>query len=330
LASPAEPPLPDGAAAARIAAADLDELSPVELIERMAISLQRRRAKLASAVSETAIASAAPIAMAPPALVETAAPEVSGFAPAEAPPTIAEPVLPAWTAAEIGVEPVLPAETEPAELTWPIVPPPSGLSLPAALRPIDFSEYEDDEDDLASYIPPRTFDMPSAPAQPALDEAADPPVVPASAPVEAADEVADEEEQVPEESYSSLLDIGRPTDQRPQLVRIEEPEAEVDAVEPVVIFPGRSARFDPPPPPVVPQPQLVPAAVEQLVPEAIEQPTATPQLRRFDAPSADAPPANAAVAPSGAASPVLARDPAETERALRSALATLQRMSGAA
>ena len=162
-----------------------------------------------------------------------------------------------------------------------------------------------------------------------MDEAAAPHLVPASAPVEAADEVADEEEQVPEESYSSLLDIGRPSDQRPQLVRIEEPEAEVDAVEPVVIFPGRSARFDPPQP-VAPQPQLVPAPVEQLVPAVVEQPAAAPQLRRFDAPSADAPPANAAVAPSGAASQVPARDPAETERALRSALATLQRMSGAA
>jgi hypothetical protein len=45
-------------------------------------------------------------------------------------------------------------------------------------------------------------------------------------------------------------------------------------------------------------------------------------LRRFDAPTA--------AAPATAAGTNAVQDPAETERALRSALATLQRMSGAA
>ncbi len=83
---------------------------------------------------------------------------------------------------------------------------------------------------------------------------------------------------VPEENYSSLLDIGRPVEQRQQFIRIEEPEPEADVVEPVVIFPGRAARaenrFDTPP-------DTLPGMQEDLAPAPAAE--GSPSLRRFDA-----------------------------------------------
>lgn len=53
-------PSAHGSAAERIASAPLDELSPVELLERLAISIERRRAA-AKAVADTAVAQAEPV-----------------------------------------------------------------------------------------------------------------------------------------------------------------------------------------------------------------------------------------------------------------------------
>jgi hypothetical protein len=79
----------------------------------------------------------------------------------------------------------------------------------------------------------------------------------------------------------------------------------------VVIFPGQAMRagirFAPP----SEGPLVAPAAAPQSLGEV------PAQQRRFDAPPAQA-------------QSVPARNPEETERALRSALSTLQRMSGAA
>ena len=81
----------------------------------------------------------------------------------------------------------------------------------------------------------------------------------------------------------------------PEFVRIEERGEPLTAVEPVVIFPGQMATA---------------------------QPVA---LRRFDAPNA-----GFAGGAGAAAVAIPAIDPAEAELALRSALANLQRISGAA
>lgn len=95
-----------------------------------------------------------------------------------------------------------------------------------------------------------------------------------------------------DEAFASLLTIEMP---RHEFVRVEEPEQPVAAIEPVVIFPGQMA--------------AAPAA----------------PLRPFDAPAAAL-----AGAPVAQAQAVPVIDPAEAELALRSALANLQRISGAA
>ncbi|MFN9580953.1 MAG: hypothetical protein ACK56H_13015 [Novosphingobium sp.] len=111
-------------------------------------------------------------------------------------------------------------------------------------------------------------------------------------PVEPEVEVEAEIEAVPEEAIASLLSIEMP---RQEFVRIDEPEEPVANIEPVVIFPGQIAAA-----PVTP-------------------------LRPFDGPAAAM-----HGAPVAAAQAVPAVDPAEAERALRLALANLQRISGAA
>jgi hypothetical protein len=90
----------------------------------------------------------------------------------------------------------------------------------------------------------------------------------------------------------------------------------------VVIFPGQDAplgtRFAKPA-------EVAAPAVEESAPvpeEFVPSDGSVAPLRRFDAPGA-------VTAPT-AINPAATQDPAEAERALRSALATLQRMSGAA
>jgi len=116
--------------------------------------------------------------------------------------------------------------------------------------------------------------------------------------------------------------------QRHGFVRIDGPEAENAAIEPVVIFPGQAARqgLGQAAPFAQPAPFAAPAPVAAEAPAA-SAPFAAElaSLRRFDDP------ANAAAGqPVAAPAAAQMQDPAETERALRAALATLQRMSGAA
>ena len=98
-----------------------------------------------------------------------------------------------------------------------------------------------------------------------------------------------------DDSYSSLLAMRNPFAQKDNgFVRIEEPEAEDGAIEPAVVFPGREQR------------------------PAFANAGASPP-RPFDQPG------------EGAAAPAVGSQPAaETDAALRAALATLQRMSGTA
>jgi hypothetical protein len=175
--------------------------------------------------------------------------------------------------------------------------PPAPIPMPAALRPVSFYHGEDhhgeDEDhaDL-SVLMPRHLTMP-APAPAPIEEAVfeDLPVEPAA--LAEAEDAQELESAVPaEEAFASLLSIEMP---RQEFVRVEEPEDAIAAIEPVVIFPGQMA--------------AAPAA----------------PLRPFDAPATaiqGAPVAQATALP--------AVDPAEAERALRLALANLQRISGAA
>lgn len=247
---------PVGSAAARIASADLEELSPVELIERLAISLQARREKAAKA-----------------------------GAGAPAAPPAASPALPdAPRAGDVA----LPTDTGPVEA--PAIP------IPAAMRPIGL-DIHDDGEQLPPFVPMRSIRLPESPVAPlagdedtdAFDAMAEP------APALPGDDDG-EESQALEDGYSSLLDLSRPANKQ-TFVRIEEPEPEDAPTEAVVLFPG------------------------QTVARGAFQPVAAP-ARPFDAPDA-VPTVREAIA-------MPQRDPEETERALRAALATLQRMSGAA
>ena len=120
--------------------------------------------------------------------------------------------------------------------------------------------------------------------------------VPAEAAIEAEAplelEVEAETETPADDAFASLLSIDMP---RQEFVRVEEVEDPAVAIEPVVIFPGQMANS-----------------------------TVAP-LRPFDAPAAAMSGAPVAQAP---AAPAVDAD--EAERALRLALANLQRISGAA
>lgn len=134
-------------------------------------------------------------------------------------------------------------------------------------------------------------DEPEEPALPPRRFAMPSQSAPANDEPELVPDVAVATDEAEDESYGSLLEMKTP--QRPAFVRIEEPVEEVAEVEPVVIFPGQAA-------------------------------AESPAVRRFDAPAAMVSPPRVAA---GQARPA---DPEETERALKAALATLQRMSGAA
>ena len=183
--------------------------------------------------------------------------------------------------------------------------------MPAALRPLAFDEDDESDFDIG-HVPPRSIGL--SPFDPT--------------PQDAGDEVAEDEGSAEEEAgaatdealedgYSSLLDLSRPAQPRQSFIRIEDPEADMAASEPepVVIFPGQAPRpFDAPAIAAAQMPQAAPATTA-LEPQA-------------EAPAAEAPRPFAAPAP--ASIPAVLADREETERALRTALATLQRMSGAA
>jgi hypothetical protein len=113
-------------------------------------------------------------------------------------------------------------------------------------------------------------------------------------PVDATEEADDE--------YGSLLGMKNPFARPQEFVRIEEPEDTDQLVEPAVTFPPARAAT---PPDVWSGPAEAPA-------------------RPFD------PPTNLADSAIRTTASAARRDPADAERSLRDALATLQRMSGAA
>lgn len=351
---PAAEPAPESSgddAVDQIHAAALEALSQVELIERLARGLQRRRA-LAGSTAPAAYAllaeafpapEEAPLAAAPPA----GASPVESAAEASAEPLVvppfqaAEPVfaapLPESTPESAPEAAAEPAATPPLAVEPIVVPP---IAMPAALRPVGL-DLDDDlgDDDLAAFLPPRHIAMPAAaPETPAPEVAgpapesapaplaealATPPfAAPSAAPLadHAADAepVAEVEDDVLADGYSSLLDLSRPAPLRTGFVRIEEPDEEVAAPEPVVVFPGQAQRF------AAARPAVEAMATAPSAPVAAVAAPAegAGALRRFDAP--------ASTGPGGApisAAPATMQDREEAERALRTALATLQRMS---
>ncbi|HVR90395.1 MAG TPA: hypothetical protein VHG29_04815 [Novosphingobium sp.] len=276
--------MPTAIAAEQIAAAPLGSLGLVELTERFALSLQRRR--------ETA------------ELAATVAVEPEVAEPVAVMPAAADPAPPSF--ARMGApEFAAPIQFEPAD----------PMAMPASLRPMNFDDFTDDEaEDFTSFLPLRRMSMPAAPAADEPIEAEHEQSTAEELDDEAAfePELASEADIDEDDGYSSLLGLSRPNSPRQQFVRIDEPAAELTEIEPVVIFPGQAARGTGPAAPFdAPAP---------------DQPSEVTALRRFDAPASAM--AGQPVATSAPVAP--AQDAEETERALRAALATLQRMSGAA
>ena len=324
------PMLSAGPAPAEIAAASLHDLGVVQLSERLALALQARRERR-SLQPTVALAVAAPtvseLADAPPPVAVVAEPEV------------AEPEAIAPEADVFAYEPQV-AEEEAVVPAPPIAAyPPPPFAARRLFAPFATDESDHDDDDEMPALA-RSLAMPrlgtSGPAEPIAESppilsdlergleilarrapkaAVKPeaPVEDASAPGEAIDpdvatglddgeDAEDLTDEVLEEGYSSLLALGSGF-QRLEAVRIEEPQS--DEIEPVVIFPGQGAR-------------------------AVGEPSSRAP---FDT-SANAPfarpgtaPAAAPAAPQGEAANQA--DPDETDRALRAALASLQRISGA-
>lgn len=213
--------------------------------------------------------------------------------PAEAPQ--AAPVVPevAPVAAEPAFVPPPPIYNvaAPHDALVPAIPP-APIPMPAALRPVSFDHHdEDDHADLSALMPRRLTMLAPEPIEDAVvEEIPTEPVIEAETALEL--EIEAEVEAEADDAFASLLSIEMP---RQEFVRVEEPEEPALAIEPVVIFPGQMASS-----------------------------TVAP-LRPFDGPAAAMPGAPVAQAP---AAPAV--DPGEAERALRLALANLQRISGAA
>ena len=183
-------------------------------------------------------------------------------------------------------------------------------AMPSALRPLDMSDSDEVNDDLASA--PLSIDFArqhpfAGPVAPTNDQAEESPPHDASfaAPEVALDisfGTADQDDSEGQDAYSSLLNMKSMLSGH-EFVRVEDKTENEDTLpEPVVVFPGQQD----------------------------EQPADNhkPNPRPFDAPTGARSAGNAG--PSPAASASEPSDPSETERALREALEKLQRMSGAA
>lgn len=324
------PAQPDGVAEPSeptAAAAPCDERLPPlaslaidDLAARLAESMRRRRvAREAAAMAAAAEPVAEQIASDPAAEPELAAPaEPEAKAEPEAAGSLPPPRFDPFANLPPIVLPEEPVEPAPA----------ATLAMPAALRPLQLDETCDD-DPLDSLLPPRLVVAPPAPAGLQAEPEAVAPAVPESFPVPAEDtdpplaETSDRDAaEAEEDNYGSLLELGQISTASP-FVRIEEPEEAGQAAEPVVIFPGQASR-----PAAIAAQFAPPASFAAPVPPApaVSDAGEVASFRRFDAPAQAGQGQPVAAAPT----PGPALDPVETERALRSALASLQRMSGAA
>ncbi len=318
-AEPAPAPLPSPALAELPVLAEPDarrpaELAMDELAVRLAQSMQRRRARTSNAPAPqdepVAAAAAATEQSIPQAEPATTVPVFTAPAAPAAP--FAAPAVSAETASAFSTEHALPRFDTPQ-------PAPTPMEPPAAMRPLSFDHLDGhDDDSLDDLLPPRSIAMPQ-PVQPVVEAPA--PQAGFSAPA-LASAPADEGSEAADAPYASLLDVELGSAPRSSFVRVEEPEDRAEAVEPVVIFPGRTARAGTAPfeAPSTANGETAPMGAAPLAAASEAVP-----FRRFDPPPA---PGQSRPVVAAAADPAL--DPAETERALRAALANLQRMSGAA
>jgi hypothetical protein len=329
-------------AADRLLAADLTALSHAELLERLALSISGKRYTGSQAAGQAFVKAgdAASFADTQPetGIDDGATPEVVELDFSS--PAAANYTRPAEDEAIAEEEEEEEEEEEVADAEKPAEDSAAGEApaapvIPAALRPIVFDDEDDgDEDILAAIVPPRSFSLDPKPIDAApnskapLDEAGagedepvtqlaelDGPLSDNCSETDGAGDHSDEEIEL-EEGYSSLLNLSRPD--RQQFVRIEEPETDAADIRPFVVFPGDESGEAAP----FAKPRQ---SRDEKPAKAQEFQAAAPELevdeRRFDRPGG-----SEGMQSSAPAEP----DPEETERSLRAALATLQKMSGAA
>jgi hypothetical protein len=276
---------------------DLAALDIGELSERLRHAIAARRLRHASAP----IIADAPIAEDGGVQSYFAAPRASVAPAAQAPETAADADQPTRFAAQDCLAP----------LTY-------ASSTPAALRPIDFGAFDADGDDDEDGVAETFTDLSGLrrPESGTPQEAGSlhAPIAPPESFDEEREDDGDDAIEAEEEedgaSYSSLLTMKNPFAAKPDYIRIEEPESEEGTFEPAVVFPGQDARRN----------QTFATVAEPASFSAAPAPA-----RLFDPV-----PQTAAVADIGGTAAAPGLDPMETERALRAALASLQKMSGAA
>ena len=296
----AEPPaavlgLVPSDAAEKLMKAPIDSLGVVELAERLALAISRRR----GAAETSQFADSAPVVEAAPAApAANMAEPVRHFAVPSAIAAPAEQDAPPRFAVPHAFAPPSPGAPANPISEMAVQPSAQPSIMPSSMRPLQFDE-QDDDDSLDSVLPPRLFGKTAQPVPAAFQGfPAQPTVVePEPAQTEAAGGPGSpdgpDSDGTGEESFGSLLGM-KPT-VRETFVRIEEPVDDQAPVEPVVVFPGQAGHT------------------------SLNNDSA---LRRFDQPGA--------IAPGQAFAGPNTVNPEETERALKAALATLQRMSGAA
>ncbi|MDG2002299.1 MAG: hypothetical protein P8J20_03115 [Novosphingobium sp.] len=309
----------------RILAANLSELSPAELLERLALTLEHSR----NHQSTTQQPSAHHLDPAETPAASARALETDSIAAEDsldlAAPAAANDLKEQATSTDAAKDDELRGQ-EKEETSGQHIDAPQLAPIPAGLRPIDLGEDTDGEL-LPSFVPPRHFSM-TATTDNTPHKAAEEPIEPVepefSEPETAckSEEYSDpgEEKLELEEGYSSLLSLSRIDHQ--QFVRIEEAEVEDGEAKPFVVFPHEEAASTGPfaRPPADSDPKSSSAANDKGAPT----PTSEMEERRFDQPDA------AEGAAKEDSTPDPQHDPEETERSLKAALATLQRMSGAA
>ncbi|NLR69359.1 hypothetical protein HGI47_00535 [Novosphingobium sp. ERN07] len=315
------------AAALPLARTPLDDLGLVQLTERLALAISRRSARAAAAPQAPVAPYAVPAAE--PFVSSSAASEIAPVdAPEEAPsfaiaaPTPA-PAIARFHSAQTEVE----APLQASELSTERV-----VQLrPAALQPFEPEADAFDEDDVPGLD--RFLRVPASVQ--AFEPAVDPESSDALDTDALDDEVAvwDEGEdttEVIEERYPSLLDMGSGS-HRAQALRLshdddDDSDVEIDDLEPVVVFPGQSSPLQ-----SAPRPFDGPAAsAASVTAPAVSAPSSIIAVAGspLAAPGRAAPSSPVdPLADTASATAGVVADAEEADRALRAALATLQRMT---
>lgn len=257
----------------RIADADLGSLSQVELLERLALAMERRREDARRAAEAAVVIPQAVVAPLAAPIVEIEPEAQHGYVDAHLP------------------------EAEPADSvpSWP-------TAVPSALRPVALDPIDDAVEPLEGYAPPRHIGFSSNEEHPEFDPHAAIPFPSSPFPntaFEAEEDTGDEEEDtVLQQGYASLFNLSRHAAVRKPFLQFGDPDEAGDEIAHAT--------------PVVADEEIEEAAPfgrPVLLPDPTGEAPAEYEERPFDAPR---------------------NDPEATERALRAALATLQRMSGAA